>query len=583
MSKIDIIFGAVENSSPPLYIEQKIRAMFLAAELVAGNIGRNRLTPVKLRKYVNALVESRKKDGVPSLPVVSRYDLKRCSAAERRIIDRRIRCLLDTVNSQFPLLDGEHVLPKGDFPAYLKSAWHGYPRATALLRRRTNMATTYYMVPDTFVDARNRRVVVQAQDPRGREMRIKAAYQPDFGKLARDIAKGLAGKAPSPFNIIGAFLIDQFWSSGSKANEDWQKVYQNLQEIVKNGLADAEVKRAAAKVKGFVNFLSTEYVELKKSQRKRPDALLQAMQPYDTAFFMDIVNIFMFTEKPTADIAAASLANFMLGANLHIALNQERALVDPDYTDDPGQSPYAKTAANLARLYGDYAKEAAPGVVSARTKQITGIKTDHDTHCQGGAAAHCTTTWYYWFEDNNPKPKYKSKVYSYVDADKHPPDAKKQATDARKAHIKKITDELDLQTQVYDVVAYWTEVAKNPVALSYSAPTTAPGIKADGWASQVPVRGSRRWRDGYAVRYAVTYFINRQETEKGPWWSPKGADKEGYFAGSPDAFPTLTDLPIDPFYHAEGRRLYRQFKNFKEEMVATIKDNQTVEHLEKKK
>jgi len=29
--------------------------------------------------------------------------------------------------------------------------------------------------------------------------------------------------------------------------------------------------------------------------------------------------------------------------------------------------------------------------------------------------------------------------------------------------------------------------------------------------------------------------------------------------------------------------LYRQFKNFKEEVVATIKDNQTIEHLDMKK
>jgi len=29
--------------------------------------------------------------------------------------------------------------------------------------------------------------------------------------------------------------------------------------------------------------------------------------------------------------------------------------------------------------------------------------------------------------------------------------------------------------------------------------------------------------------------------------------------------------------------LYRQFKNFEEEAVATIKDNQTIEHQDKKK
>jgi hypothetical protein len=85
------------------------------------------------------------------------------------------------------------------------------------------------------------------------------------------------------------------------------------------------------------------------------------------------------------------------------------------------------------------------------------------------------------------------------------------------------------------------------------------------------------------VRYAVSYYHNRRETDKGPWWSPVGADGDGYLDGTPNALPTLTDLPVDPFYHAEGRRLYRQFSGFKEELIATIKDNRTLDYHDTKK
>ncbi len=313
------------------------------------------------------------------------------------------------VNAQFPLLDGEHILEDGDFPSYLKKIWHGYEPRAVVLRRRTNMATTYYFVGGTTFNKAKRRVEIAMPEPKGRVMALRAAYEPAYGNAARELAKALAGLAEPPFNIIGAFLINAFWPTGSSASANWQDVYNNLQEIIKNGLAANEVKQASNKVEGFVSFLSNEYVELKKSKRTKPEALLRAMHPYDTAFFMDIVNVFMHGDKPTSDVATASLANFMLGANLHIALNQERALVDPDYRDNPAESPYAKTAANLAKLYAAYARAAAPNVVDLRVKQVTGIKNKHETHCQGGPAAHCTTIWYYWFEDANPKPRYKSK------------------------------------------------------------------------------------------------------------------------------------------------------------------------------
>lgn len=581
MSRIDIVFGAIDHPSPRNYVEQKIRSLFGAMDLLAKRRGRSRLTQPKLETYVSSIIRSRRGGNIPLAPLARRYRTDHFTRGERRKLNSRIRCFVKTINQQYPLLDGEHLESSSDFPSYLNTDWLDYSRNTVVLERRTNFATTYYVVPDALAEPRNHRVSFRSILPKGRADALPQASTPDFTAMAQKIAKGLAGKAPPPYNMIGVLLIDLFWPSGKDANADWDKVYAALQEIVKNGLAEAEVNKAATKVKGFVSFLSTEYVELKQSPRRRPDALLKALHPYDTAFFLDIVNVFMYGEKPTADIAAASLANFLLGANLHIALNQERALVDPDYADSPENSPYAKTAANLATLYGDYATEALQGVIDARVAQVTGVLDDYETHCSGGSSGRCTTFWYYWFEDNNPKPKYKSKVYSYCDQDKDPPPAKKNATKARNNYIKELKKQLS--KGVPDVVKQWKAIAKNPIAMSYSAPTDAPKLKADGWAAKTPVRRSRKWKDGYEVRYAVSFFQSRKETEKGPWWSPEGAGDDGYLAGTPNALPTLAEVPIDPFYHAEGRRVYRQFNGFKAELIAVIKDNTTVQYQDKKK
>lgn len=581
MARIDIVFGRINGSRDRTYVAEKLRAMFAATHVRAGAPRRrNPLNRPKLRGYVRGIRSELRAGAVESLPLAPRYDLGRLSPGERRVIRSRMRCLIGTVNARFPLLDGEQLRPDADLVSYLSREWGDYPRHSVVLRRRSNLGMTYYLVPDVFVDLRRRRVVIMAAPPRGRVRAAPAAYSPDFAGAARDLAKALAGLAPPPLNLVGAFLINAFWPTGSKASADWEKVYGELQKIVKNGLAAQEVERAAVKVQGFVQFLDTEYVELKKSRRKRPGQLLAALAPYDVAFFLEIVNVFMFAEKPTADIAAASLANFMLGANLHIALNQERALVDPDYQDDPRSSPYARTAVNLARTYAAYARAVAPRLKELRLGQITGIKEDSYTTCPGGSAAPCTTRWWYWFEDGNPKPKYVSEKYQYYSSQKHPPDARGQATEARKVYVAAIVKALDLQ-RVNEVADYWDLIAKEPIPMSYGPPKAAPGL--EGWTGKTPVRGSRRWQDGYRVRYAVSFYDARGETAKGPWWTPAGADKDGYLAGAPNALPHLTGLPIDPFYRADGRRIYRQFDGFREERVATIADNQTADCVDKNK
>jgi len=133
--------------------------------------------------------------------------------------------------------------------------------------------------------------------------------------------------------MLGAALIALIWPSEGQAGTDWDEVYKNMQVILKNGLAEHDVVVAAQKVKGFVEFLNTEYDQLKADDKKTPEQLLHELEPPDTAFYLEITSVFMYGDKPDHAAASASLRNFMLGADLHIGLNQERALLDPDHIE----------------------------------------------------------------------------------------------------------------------------------------------------------------------------------------------------------------------------------------------------------
>lgn len=472
MSRIDIVFCEVLDSESRTYIEQRIRAMHTAANLMHDEAGK-RLTARALNRDVRAVTAGLQRRAGKDLPLAPALTLSAFAADERRRVKLRQACFLAEVGRRFPMLDGEHVVSRGDSFSYLSKDWAGYTKGTVVLRRTTNRSVTCYVVPDA--QARKQRLLLTAAPPTGRErLKTVAEYRPQFGDAARELAMGLAGMAEPPLNLIGLFLISAYWPTGADAATDWADVYSNLQLILKDKLAADKVNTAATKVKGFVSFLTNQYVALKADPKARREDLEQALASYDVAFFLDIVNVFMFEEKPNADRAAASLANFMLGANLHIALNQERALVDPHHVGEPQKSPYAQSAANLARAYAAYARTEAPYVEKRRLAQISAVKVDQLTLCPSGMGI-CVTSSKYWFEDSNNG--YRSQNYFSSTADKHSPPAGSQAAEARKAYVAKAKAGLNLKSQVYDVAAYWDQVAKNPIAL---VPPLSPGRSARG-------------------------------------------------------------------------------------------------------
>lgn len=470
MSEIDVVFHSVANADARRYVEQKVKAMLGVARTRTKSTKRNMVSVKAVADHVTHILDEHTADRQPVMPLHRTADISRYSRSEQKVLKRQRAWFLEQVDQRFPLLDGEHVEPDGDFVSYLTKAFSKYPKGTVVLRRTTNRSVVYYVMREAQVKPRQHLVVLVPHPPLGRTRELKLASEPHWNEAAQKMAAGLAGLLPAPYNVIGASLIALVWPTGSKATTDWAEVYKNMQVILKKNLAEQAVNAAATEVKGFVLFLVDEYAALKADGKKTREHLLDALSEYDKPFFLEIVNVFMYNEKPDLDVASASLANFMLGANLHIGLNQERALIDPDHTKDPEESGYARTAANLASTYAEYARAAAPHVKTLRTDQISTIK-ENETATASADGSSTLWSWTYWFEDSNNG--YRSKQYHYsdvatmchfVDTDK----AKKTEYDAKTAldeYKNAVEAEMDsiLKKMVYKVVESWDKIAENPI------------------------------------------------------------------------------------------------------------------------
>ena len=121
---------------------------------------------------------------------------------------------------------------------------------------------------------------------------------------------------------------------------------------------------------GFISFMNTQYVHIRDNKEIPKKDKFNALAPYDHDFYTRIAE--QLQEKNNSALAISALANFMLGANLHIALIQEKGL-----QSEGGQiEAYKKTVVSLVEKYGAYATSMKPIMVNYRTGFISKIKTD---------------------------------------------------------------------------------------------------------------------------------------------------------------------------------------------------------------
>ena len=266
----------------------------------------------------------------------------------------------------------------------------------------------------------------------------------DWGGIADSLAKGLAGKLGA---FLGAELLGAIFPSSSSI--DWAKLAAVMQQLIQAELDAHTIETTQDELDGVINFLNTEYLNLKKADPTDRQLLSSKIQPYDHDMYAHVITIF---EDP--QLAQQALANFMVAAGTHLAILQEEALVDPDQSD-PTKSGYAKTVSVLAdstlpKSYSTFATNTAKQVIATRMAQISAIQ----SYCsEGHWQGECLGERWYFNDQGQRYGDFSSESDANSSYNQHVADVRTSITN-------------QMQTNVYDVVKTWTLLVDNPIPIS---------------------------------------------------------------------------------------------------------------------
>lgn len=277
--------------------------------------------------------------------------------------------LSNTVSKLYPLLEGEELIE--DRLLCTTERYEVIPVSSLVLKRKTNFSEILFI--DFCAQLKFDSFDVERKSlSRGEEdMDFSMANNEiDYTAIARKLAEGLTGMAPSPWNKIASKLLQYAWPTQSDAQKDWEAAFKRINQIVKGALAKNRVDDAIKVLNGFISFMNTQYVHIRDNKAIPKKDKLNALAPYDHDFYTRIAEQLQETKNPA--LAISALANFMLGANLHIALIQEKGL----QSEGEQIEAYKKTVVSLAKKYGGYASSMKQVMVNYRTGFISKIETD---------------------------------------------------------------------------------------------------------------------------------------------------------------------------------------------------------------
>lgn len=123
-------------------------------------------------------------------------------------------------------------------------------------------------------------------------------------------------------------------------------------------------------------------------------------------------------------------------------------------------------------------------------------------------------------------------------------------------------------------IAGWlTQLSAWDEGLTPKPPVAAPAISTDAgsWAASTP-QGTE-WIRGATLQYAVAFANTHGISKRGPWSTAVTLGDLAY--------PTVTDLPVDPMDLATARIVYRQWGGQTIEEAAVIADNATTSFQDK--
>ncbi|MCG8328197.1 MAG: hypothetical protein MI974_10955 [Chitinophagales bacterium] len=352
--------------------------------------------------------------------------------------------LVNNISKSFPLLQDEII--EEEELGFLPYSTDLRPSYCLALKVKTNLSELLFIDNSTSIHIDTYELKALSSHLLQEKNALLNGAEIDFSKIARKLANGLAGKAPSPYDKIASKLIGLIWPDSDTAENEWRKAYKEIKQIVKKELAQNLVNEAIIQLRGYVRFNNIEYKHIRDSG-KNPQECIDALRPYNKDFFTITTNVFIRDLPKEAELAIDCISSFLLGANLHIALKQEIALQYKRISETEA-IPYIEMIISLAKDYIGYAKKLRNTMIDYRLSFITKIE------------QKCSYSPYWIFTDNFTGKEY----YIHFNKD-NVLQIKHILEEERNSLIQKLKTEQenDFKYNVQPVIDSWKELEKNPI------------------------------------------------------------------------------------------------------------------------
>lgn len=313
-------------------------------------------------------------------PVEEAKKLPILSTAQEKLLEKRKACALNLVSRYFILDENEKV--EEDFFSFLLSDWKGIKKGTPVLRRKTNISTVYFFFEHNTVDLSCNKVESLPENPilsSHENIFNNEMFSPGDIKLKNPLASIALSVAGAIAGKFATMAIDKIM--GTSIPSYFDEVYEQVSSIVSQELDKHMIKEITDEFTAKQNWIVNHYIPLKNRTVDPPTLkrLEKELNDAQTEFYCYLAKL--MNEK----VSLSCLKEFLIGANIHLALLQELILV----TD---QSNYKEEFVLNITKYIQHAEDTWNKISNTRRNKIITYKEKYCETLDVGVVK-CTFYW----------------------------------------------------------------------------------------------------------------------------------------------------------------------------------------------
>jgi hypothetical protein len=469
---VHIMFGDLSRSPDPRgYIARKLHDYFGTTRPSARD-----LAMLSNRAYSPRITAD--------LPLASEEELPALSAGQTRHLTEEINLFREAVDRVSPLIDGEELLPGSDRCTLLKADFLGYPAGTPVLVRTTNLAAIHYLYGYAQVSASGRLTYLTDRPVPGAPASAEgtapallgASTGFDWAALLVKLAEGVAGGAGEKVGGLIASALLGVLFPGSGQQFDYKQMLDDFARIVREANQLQTISEQKADLEKVIRLNREDYLP-KKAQFARIEAGLTGDElakartehkatlygkEYLHAYVNDLSKVIstLMTTYEKIDYTKPGLPACTLAMGVQLAIEQERALQDPDAQDDPMSSSDVDTIRTSAPEYADHVERVAHAIFSDKlTERLNKIsEVRNNPFCDPGV---CKSRYYFFDDETGYHSGYYEQVGCHDDPERRCADARTNYYNGIEAQTRKtLQQSLDW---AFSVVEPWRRLAKDPL------------------------------------------------------------------------------------------------------------------------